>query len=93
MRFIIKALFWFGVVLLFLPGNSDTRSLALSDRSAQSAEELRELAFKIQRICQRDPEICRAGAEELLSANPSFEDDEIARLLRNEAALLATARD
>ena len=85
MRFIIKALFWFGVVVLFLPGNTadDART-----RAERPAVELRELAVRIQRICYQDPELCRAGAAELLA-----DDDEIARLLRNEAALLAASGD
>ncbi|WP_136658589.1 hypothetical protein [Nitratireductor sp. XY-223] len=87
----VKTLFWFGVVLLFLPGNASDNAVPVGDRSARSAAELRELAAKIQRICQRDPELCRAGAEELLAAR--FEDDEIAQLLRSEAALIAAARD
>ena len=89
MRFIIKALFWFGVVVLFLPGNAKDNSAPGVERPTRSAVELRELAARIQQICLRNPELCRAGAAELLAG----EDDEIASLLRSEAALLAAAGD
>ncbi|MDA4848143.1 hypothetical protein [Hoeflea poritis] len=89
MRFIIKALFWFGVVVLFLPGNGEHDSATSAEQSTRSAVELRELAVRIQQICLRDPALCRNGAAELLAS----EEDEIARLLRSEAAQLAGTGD
>ncbi|MEX3008073.1 hypothetical protein [Hoeflea sp. TYP-13] len=75
MRFIIKAVFWFAIVLLFLPGNSlntrkDNIDHSTTTGTISSSVEIRKLADRLQSICVEDPDMCATGLRnvELMAA-------------------------
>ncbi|MCP4998438.1 MAG: hypothetical protein GY933_06665 [Hyphomicrobiales bacterium] len=70
MRFIFKAVFWFAVVLLLLPDNSPKTSTDQVDRSIRtgtigSASEIRNLATRLQSVCEENPELCVSSLDNM----------------------------
>ena len=62
MGFIFKAGFWFGVVLLFLPKDSDT----LHDQrqiAQDSARSLIKATNSVVKICDSQPDVCKTASE------------------------------
>lgn len=70
MRFILKAVFWFAVVLALLPENSPKPSTDDIDRSIttgtiNSASEIRDLASRLQSVCEKNPELCVSSLDNM----------------------------
>ncbi len=68
MRFVIKAVFWFGLVLLFLPEDALHRSgrntpPAPDARTVTSTVDMRDALARISRICSERPDLCRRTAD------------------------------
>ncbi|MCR9139033.1 MAG: DUF5330 domain-containing protein [Alphaproteobacteria bacterium] len=70
MRFVIKAIFWFMVVLLFLPEDaihkSDSKSAAPIDRSTTtSSVKTSDVIAQVSRLCTEQPGVCERAANAL----------------------------
>ena len=66
MCFVIKAVFWFSLVLLFLPEDSLHRSKsgpAPDTATVTSSVEMQDALTRIFRICSERPDLCRRTAE------------------------------
>ena len=70
MRFLLKSVFWFAVVLLLLPARSPDRSQEHIDRSLTtgtigSVSEIRGLANRLQRVCEQNPDLCVSSLDNM----------------------------
>ena len=84
MRFLLKAAFWFTVVVLFLP--KDPADLTGSHRTPPADVDVSEaynLLLNIQNMCAEQPEICQAGADGLAALQNGTQGsaDVIAKIL------------
>ena len=83
MWFLLKAGFWFGVVLLFLPENPDALR-AQRDLAQSSARSIIETVEATAQFCEVQPQICQSASEgtKLASSYITLAAEELAK--RNE---------
>jgi hypothetical protein len=60
--FLLKAGFWFSIVLLFLPENPNTLHMR-QQMSQGTAQDIINAAETSMRFCKDQPEICKSAAE------------------------------
>lgn len=70
MRFVIKAVFWFMIVLLFLPEeaihtSNDTSAAAVDSAVTTSSVKASDVMSRIKRLCSDKPGICESAADAL----------------------------
>lgn len=85
MGFLLKAGFWFGIVLLFLPKNPD--ALSKQRQLAQdSARSLIEAAENAAQFCQEQPKICETAnqSSKLASTYISLASEQLAKQTETE---------
>ena len=68
MRFVIKAVFWFTLVLLFLPEDAlhrsgDKSQTAPDPQTITSSVDMRDALARISAICSQQPALCRRTAD------------------------------
>ncbi|MCY6381520.1 hypothetical protein [Hoeflea prorocentri] len=90
MRFILKALFWFGIVVVFLPANDRDAERQASSNDVEriiSESDVHAIANAVRALCTEHEDTCAAGSHELadLRRAASGDSDAIARLIRSEA--------
>ncbi len=92
MRFLIKAIFWFSLVVLLLPESVRHGSKPETSAAAVAAPTIseKEALARISAICGEQPVLCRQTAEAL--SNLDIQSDEGARLALN-IILQAAASD
>lgn len=97
MRFILKALFWFGFVVLFLPANeppSDRPTPPKAIANTLSPDDAQAVGKAVRAFCARHPETCKAGPREImrLHDDATAHGDAIAQFIRSEADASMTDR-
>lgn len=70
MRFVIKAIFWFGVVLLFLPEEAihetERKAAAQIDKAVTtSSVKTSDVIARVSRLCSEQPGVCERAASAL----------------------------
>lgn len=75
-KFIIKSVFWFAVVLVVLPERSpnqqsvstarvDTVDHSLTTGTIDSMSEIRSLATRLQTVCEKNPDLCVSSLDNM----------------------------
>lgn len=70
MRFVIKAIFWFAVVLLFLPEEAvhkseDKAAVAVDTAVTTSSVKASDVIARVSRLCSEQPGVCERAADAL----------------------------
>ncbi len=70
MRFVLKAVFWFGLVLLFLPEDAlhktqTTEPDVVDNGAVTSSVTANDVVARVARLCSEKPAICERAADAL----------------------------